>query len=234
MLDAMSDAVIARLALADAPAHVVDAGCGVGGVARRLARRHPRAEVTGLTVVPSQVAHGSALTARESLEARVRITLGDFARTPFATGTLDGAYAIESLCYAEGDAKEAPIAELARVLRRGARFVVADCFRVGDVALPRALRPLYASMCRGWAIPSLPHLGSVTSALRAHGFTRVTADDVSWRVAPSVAHVPFAVAGFLARRWREEGRLSLDAVRRGNLTAPRSSAPTARTSAIAS
>lgn len=223
MLAAMNDAVISRLDLGRVAApRVLDAGCGVGSVARYLATRHRAARVVGITVVPSQVALGRTLVDRDGLAPRVQLVAGDYARTPLAAASMHAGYAIESLCYAPGDAKEPLVAEMGRILVPGGRFVIADCFRTGSVELPRALRPPYAAMCAGWAIPGLPRLDAVATALRRRGFSRVTVDDVSWQVAPSVAHVPFAVTAFLARSVLADGPLALSRhrERRDNLVAP--------------
>ncbi len=72
------DHIAAKLRLAPHH-HVLDIGCGWGGLARRLARRHG-CRVTGLTLAERQAAYARARIADEGLEGRVDIRLEDYRR----------------------------------------------------------------------------------------------------------------------------------------------------------
>src|SRR5262249_40857592 len=59
--------------------------------------------------------------------------------------------------------------------------------------------------CESWAVPEMCRLDLLPSALRAVGFEQPTFEDWSWRIAPSVAHVPlfasyFAIAELVKAR----------------------------------
>ena len=83
MLEQMNAEVAARLRLpADRAARVLDMGCGFGEVARSIARRHAKVEVTGLTITPTQVTRGNRMTAAAGLERRVRVVHADYTRAP--------------------------------------------------------------------------------------------------------------------------------------------------------
>jgi SAM-dependent methyltransferase len=199
MLARMDDEVVRRLALGNGPVRAVDLGCGVGATARALARRHPGAVVDAVTLVPAQVVDGEARTRAAGLTERVRFRLADFTATGLPQGAYDGAFALESACYAEGDDKAALLAEAHRLLLPGGRLVVMDAFLRREGPLPVLVRDAYQHFLAGFAVPEFATLSAFTRALGRVGFERVATEDLSWRIAASVAQVPFAVAGHLLR-----------------------------------
>lgn len=125
MLERMNAETLTRLAL-PAEAHVADLGCGLGATARSLARRHPGARVTGFTIVPWQVENGDRLSRERGLDDRVTLVLSDYAATSLPTASVDGAYAVESACYAGASAtssstRRGPEQVVRPVRRRGRR-----------------------------------------------------------------------------------------------------------------
>src|ERR1700733_10124376 len=62
MLERMNLEVAAALELpAEKTSRVIDLGCGAGATSRTIARRHTRAEVTGVTLVKEQIELGRRL-----------------------------------------------------------------------------------------------------------------------------------------------------------------------------
>ena len=221
MLAAMNDELIQALHLPGGrPARVLDLGCGLGATARHLARRHPQVEVTGVTVVPTQVREGNRLARAEGLGERVRVVQADYTRLPFADRSVDRAYALESACHAEGPDKPAFVRELARVLRPGGRFAILDGFMKHAEPLPAWLERVRACVCAGWAVPEFPELGAFTRTLRTCGLQPLEVRDISWNVAPSVTHVPRTMLRVLLAELRSTGALRLGRARWGNLVAP--------------
>ena len=201
MLDALSELVHSRLALAPhAHGTVLDLGCGVGSSARRLARAHERANVLGLTVAPTQIEIGDAMTRAAGLRDRVELICADYRSIPRGPESAIGAYAIESACY-DPEGGEGLIREAARVLEPGARLVVADAFR--RRSLPRGAQTCERNMAAGWVLPGLPSKDEFVAFLHAHDFDLVAVEDISWRVLPTVLHIPWAVAGFRLRSGRD-------------------------------
>ena len=222
MLREMTWQVLARLGLdLDRPQRLIDLGCGLAGSARIAARRHPRLDLLGLTLVPWQVAEARRLVAAAGVDDRVRVEEADFTASGLVAGTFDGAWAIESACHDAGEAKEGFAREAARLLRPGARLVVADGFLIGPggaETMSAPLRALYRRICRHWALETFARLDPFVAALRRHGFEEVTVEDVSWRIVPSVAHIPWVTAKFLAGELVRE-RLRMSAVRWGHVLA---------------
>lgn len=224
MVEGLSAEVHARLELGpalvdqsdqpDQPRIVVDLGCGVGSAARQLATRAPSVRVLGLSLSPRQVELGEALSATAGLSERVELRQTDYRATGLAGASVIGAYAIESACYdAEGGA--GLIREAARILRPGARLVVADGFR-RTARVPRLAAAAERRLAAAWALPGLSARGPFLACLAAHGFEVEAVEDVSLRVLPSVLHVPIVSLGFrlregfgLERRREANARASL-------------------------
>jgi SAM-dependent methyltransferase len=210
MLDEMNRQVLSRLALDPAADDLVlDLGCGVGATVRRAATLFPSKRVLGITVVPWQVETGNAWNRRLGLFPRARLELADYTCTGFPSSSADGAVAIESACHAEGPDKAMFVREAARILKRGARLVVADAF-LKNPALP--LGPISTRLnnllTRSFVLPQLPQVESFAAALTAHGFEDVTVEDISWRVAPSVMYAPYVVSSFVLKRVLRRQKLS--------------------------
>jgi MPBQ/MSBQ methyltransferase len=173
-------------------AALLDLGCGVGATMRCGAREYPKAQFVGTTLVPWQIEFGRHLTELEKFENAPKFVQGDFAQLPFEPERFDGAYSIEAAVHAEGPAKKDLISEAHRVLKEAGSFVVLDCFLKKPAhEIPRPLRYLYETACRGWAVKEMAEISLFKQALAEKGFIIASAKEVSWHVAPSVAHVPW-------------------------------------------
>jgi SAM-dependent methyltransferase len=210
MLNEMNRQVLERLRLPRGRDDlIVDLGCGVGATVRCAAALYPRKRVLGLTVVPWQVRYGSELTRRAGLEGRARLILADYTQSGLPPASASGAIAIESACHAPGPDKDAFVHEAARILRPGARLVVADAFlKNPHRPLGRLFGRLHASMCRSFVLPELARIEDFVAALDRHGFIDITVEDISWRVAPSALQAPLAVLWFRAQKLLRHQHLS--------------------------
>ncbi len=201
MLERTNRLVVDALGLPGEPAVAIgDFGCGLGATARFLAARLPRASVTGFTIVPWQVHNGNRMSDEATLGDRVRLVEADFTRTPLAPGSLDAAYALESGCYATGGDKADLLREMARTVKPGGRVVVVDGFRKDSRALWSPLAWIYRTACRSWALREMADIGAFTATMAAEGFDVLERREISWRVAPSFAHVPFLIVKFAMQR----------------------------------
>jgi SAM-dependent methyltransferase len=126
---------VAAVASATAPegARVLEVGCGPGHLSVRLARRHGL-DTTGLDLDPAMIerARANADRAGEGDESRPSFLVGDVASMPFSDGSFDMVVSTMSMHHWADPA--AGLAEMARVLRPGARALVWD-FRPGYVPL---------------------------------------------------------------------------------------------------
>jgi SAM-dependent methyltransferase len=198
MLNEQNRQVLQRLRLpADSRGALVDLGCGVGATVRVAAARFTAAGVVGITVVPWQVEFGNAWNRRIGVHPRARLELRDYTSSGLAPASFDGAWAIESACHAAGADKAPLVREAARILRPGARLVVADGFLKNAGRPLRGLtRRLHDGLCESFVLPQMAQIERFDEALCAHGFTDIRIEDISWRVAPSALQAPVLVLWF--------------------------------------
>jgi cyclopropane fatty-acyl-phospholipid synthase-like methyltransferase len=162
---------------------LADLGCGYGSSARLVARTYTCA-VQAFTVVREQVEEGRALAVRAHLP--VTMHLRDFRGTGLRSGTMDGVYALESLCYGSGQGKSDVLSEAARILRPGGRIALVDGFILKP---PTGLRKrMVRTVEKGWAVPCFPRQQAFVRALERVGFADIRIADLSYRVAPSAVH----------------------------------------------
>ena len=198
MLEEMTRQVTDRLELvAGTPARVADLGCGVGAPSRTLVRSNTSARVVGVTIVPWQVEKAKELAADLSESERINFVLSDFTRAGLRSRSFDAGYAIESACHDVGLSKEGFASEAARLLKPGARLVIADGFLKGTEAPPRWLQRVFETIYEHWALATFARLGSFIEALERSGFVNVHVEEISWRVAPSALHIPWVSLKFL-------------------------------------
>jgi cyclopropane fatty-acyl-phospholipid synthase-like methyltransferase len=184
MLEALVHHVVRELQPAPG-LRLADLGCGYGAAARLVADTYG-AHVDALTVVEEQVQEGAIASLLDGTFDLVTMKLRDFRRTGLPDASLDGAYALESLCYGTGAGKADVLAEVARTLKPGARFAMVDGFLMKE---PRGWRKkLVDTVARGWAVPRFPVLKDFTRTLEANGFTDVRVEDLSWRMGPCALH----------------------------------------------
>jgi ubiquinone/menaquinone biosynthesis C-methylase UbiE len=128
-IDATRDHV-ARLNLTSTD-HVLDVGCGVGGVSRYIAAT-TGAQVTGLDLTPDFVATARDLTRRCGLENLASFQEGDALAMPFPDLTFDAAVCLYVAMNIETKARLA--GEIARVLKPGGRLVWSEVVLGGNGA----------------------------------------------------------------------------------------------------
>ena len=216
MLEEMSRQVFRRLALGDGM-KVLDLGCGLGAPARALIQRHDVA-TTAVTKVEWQLAMARKLSQGISALGTVDWKLGDFTALDLPSGAFQAAFSIEACCHAEGDDKEPFVRECSRLLAPGAKLVVADGFMKRSAGLPRWYATLLGYMTRNWAVERFADLPAFRACLERHDFTVLAAEDISWRISPSVLHVPRVTLKFLAGELLLH-RKKLNSVRWGHIVA---------------
>lgn len=170
-----ANAVLSDLAQIGAGDRVLDAGCGVGGTSRWIAKNRG-AKVVGITPVSSQVDQARALCLAEGVTGASFEVL-DYTATGMPAASFHAVLALESLCHARD--KRAFYREMHRLLKRGGRLVVAEYTRSRRPLAPEEERVMRSWM-DGWAIPDIATARDHEMWARESGFDAVHHRDASF------------------------------------------------------
>ena len=196
MLNEMNRQVLLRLNLSNDQQITADLGCGMGATMRYLMKRTPNLSTLGVTLSDFQVHEGNQLLK----DTNGVILKENFTNTSIGSNTMDGAVAMESFCHT-GHSYQT-LKEAHRILKKGKRLIITDAFLKKD---PSQLCPGsgygYKGLCKGWSLDGIGVIDQVQKDLNAIGFSKVTIEDVSLHVAPSVLHVPFAIPIFIIKQF---------------------------------
>jgi MPBQ/MSBQ methyltransferase len=192
MLNEMNGQIYQRL---DAKGLLCDLGCGMGGTMKYGLKKHKDLRIMGVTLSDFQMDEGNKrLAGLNGL-----ILKEDYNHTSFANGSFDGVMAVESFCHS-GHSIES-FREAHRILKPGAKLVVADAFLKKDFEdLCIGGSYCYKGLCDGWSLEKLGNIHRIKAMMEEIGFKDIIIEDISFRVAPSVLHVPFAISGFIFKK----------------------------------
>ena len=170
------------LRLGAGPGHrLLDAGCGVGGPARSIAR-FSGAQVVGVNINALQVELGTELNRAYGVPqggaGSVQLVEADFTALPHKAATFDGAYAIEATCHAPSRIEV--FAELFRVLKPGAPFACYEWVMTGAFDKANAKHAeAKLNIEVGNGIAELGSAGEVVAALKQAGFEVEEVEDAA-------------------------------------------------------
>jgi SAM-dependent methyltransferase len=173
--------LLAGLAI-DAQSHILDAGCGVGGLAIWAARTFG-CRVTGITVVPMHVAMAQLMAARAGVSHLCDFQQMDQAAMAFHDATFDVVTNQESWCYVEDKARY--FRDVLRVLRPGGAWRAIEG-AVAEHALPAIADDLHRTICAGWHMYPEPRRSDVERLLREAGFAPEPTEDLTPLALPHV------------------------------------------------
>jgi sterol 24-C-methyltransferase len=164
---------------------VLDAGCGQGDVAVRLATRFGL-EVDGVDLLGFNLERARRKASRLGLAGSLRFHRRDYTDLPFPDATFDGAYTMETLVHAYDH--RLALRELGRVLKPGAKLVLFEYSVPPRPQMTAAQRELFDYVVELSAMRSLPgfvHDG-FPALLDQAGFEPIAVEDISERVSPMV------------------------------------------------
>lgn len=164
---------------------VLDAGCGEGDVAARLAARFGL-EVDGVDLLEFNLQRARRKAARLGLTDRLRFHCLDYAELPFADQTFDGVYTMETLVHAFDHQRA--LRELRRVLKPGGKLVLFEYSVPPRAQMSRAQQEVFDFVVERSAMRSLPLFvhGGFPVILDQAGFEVVSVEDITQRMWPMV------------------------------------------------
>jgi cyclopropane fatty-acyl-phospholipid synthase-like methyltransferase len=149
---------------------VLDSGCGIGGTIIHLAKKHPKINFVGITIVPEHIEMAKNLAKEFKVNGNTDFLLEDFMETSFSSNQFDAIYMLESAVYSQK--KQALIHEMNRILKPGGTLVIIDCFKT-NVKLNQFLNNMYILFCKGWGLPDLIKLEEMKDTLKSEGFNEI-------------------------------------------------------------
>lgn len=154
---------------------VLDAGCGVGGPMREIAR-HSGARIVGVNLIPEQVEKARRYNEEAGLADHCEVVLGDFMDLPMGDDSFDAVLAIDSICHAPE--RTQAYRELFRVLKPNGLFatndlVMTDRFNLDDPEHQR----IKTGFAMGNGIPNVATAEECRTSFTEAGFELLEARD---------------------------------------------------------
>lgn len=165
---------------------VVDAGCGVGGTCLFLAKRYPNLKLIGVNIHKEQIDFAQNLFIEANINSQQIIFLNeDYTETSIASESVDAAYAMESMCYAD---KSKLVDEFFRILKPKGVCLFFDYFITKNLhLLSQEEKALLHDFSIGWAVEQYPFITMDDDIIRA-GFSDVKSFSLNKNVLPGINH----------------------------------------------
>ncbi|CAM5369820.1 hypothetical protein ADK47_12890 [Streptomyces rimosus subsp. rimosus] len=178
-------------------ARVLDAGCGVGDVAARLAGRFGL-RIDGVDLVAAHVAEARRRARRRGLDPLLTFAHGDYAVLDFPDESFDAVYTMETLVHAAE--AETVLREFHRVLKPGGRLVMFEYAREVPTRMPGPAAETFRQLNDWAAMPSFQRFvhGTLERLTAEAGFSVRRVEDISrsmWPMLRSfavIARLPYA------------------------------------------
>lgn len=196
-LRAMEDHLFANLNLKTGST-VLDAGCGVGDVAIRMAQGGLK--VQGIDVIDLHIAKANRNIQRRGWAHAIDVQKMDYHHLDaFEDSTFDGVYTVETFVHATDP--EAVLAEFIRVLKPGGSMAFYEYDQYNFSTAPNAMKEAWKEINKNAAMPGYDNFsqGVLESMLQRAGFVDVDIKDITLNVTPMLrfffilAYLPYLI-----------------------------------------
>jgi MPBQ/MSBQ methyltransferase len=199
MLQRTNQRVYKALNLAGTGNHLLDMGCGLGATARACLTHESVSRVTAITLCANQVKEAEAIEYDLAEDKDLIFEQADYHNTHYADATFDGVYAIESACHSDEADKRSLLKEARRLLKPGAKLVICDALLKQPEKMNALSKLCYRKTCENWALGQFGDIDQLRLALQEEGFTDIKFDNITWRVLPSAAFVPWVCLRYFSK-----------------------------------
>ncbi len=164
--------------------NVTEIGCGSGYNLRNLARLYPEVSYQGIDVTPLHIWQASAYTRKAHLR-NITFQQGAFSRLPVAQASQDIVFAVESFCYTQNIKHD--LAEVARILKQGGKFIVYDVFLQPDFDLASPALQLASRLTAvGFAVADWNRLSDLQQYAKEVGLHMEVCEDLHTTLRPNL------------------------------------------------
>ncbi|TAE18269.1 MAG: class I SAM-dependent methyltransferase [Bacteroidetes bacterium] len=193
--------------------HIAEIGCGSGFNLRQLARLQPTATYQGIDATAKHVRQARRFAQKEGL-TNLTFRQGTFDSLPTESESLDMVFAVESFCYSQDLRHD--LAEVARVLRKGGKFIIFDVFLQPDFDKASPSLQLASQLTAiGFAVAQWDKLTDLQQSSQDAGLQLLACTDLHATLLPNLSRFQQD-----ARRLFEYAVWLRPLVRRGILPAP--------------
>ncbi|MFP4430874.1 MAG: class I SAM-dependent methyltransferase [Spirochaetaceae bacterium] len=123
--------------------HLVDMGCGFGGVAAEIAILHPKIRVTGIDLAEPLLEIAEDLADRKTVEDRVSFAKGDVQHVDLPDDSADIVVSSYMLHIVEDPLRM--LAEIERIAKPGATILITDLRRIWVAWFEKKLRTAFST-----------------------------------------------------------------------------------------
>ena len=168
---------------------VVDAGCGTGGTAIHLARKHG-CTVSGVNISGEQLELAEKKARDAGLDDRVSFAYADCSQhLPFPDDSTDLVVNIESACHYSDRSRF--LQEVRRILKPGGRIAATD-WMARDGLQPGQREKHIEPLCVAWTIHSLESRSTYAQRLRDAGLTVVEIEGFGGKDADNISILEYS------------------------------------------
>ena len=176
--------ILYQMANIQPPCRILDAGCGLGGSSLWLAAQGN--QVTGITISPKQVTYANKAAKKRKLADLAQFEVADFCQTPYADGSFDVIWGLESICYALD--KSLFLKEAYRLLKKGGQLIMCDAFLLKSDFTDSEWDTV-SRFLKGWVVPNLASRADFQQMINQAGFEHTAIEDITQQILPSSTHM---------------------------------------------